>query len=57
MKGDHHMILRVIAKCMVPLILIYGFYEYPSFAIKLAANIPHLALGGVALAAALFGRR
>lgn len=26
MKGDHHMILRVIAKCMVPLILIYGFY-------------------------------
>ena len=38
-------------------ILIYGFYEYPSFLIKLAANIPHLALGGVALAAAWFGRR
>jgi len=38
-------------------ILIYGFYEYPSFAIKLAANIPHLALGGVAFAAALFGRK
>lgn len=26
MKGDHHMILRVIAKCLIPLILIYGFY-------------------------------
>jgi hypothetical protein len=38
-------------------ILIYGFYEYPSFAIKLAANIPHLVLGGVAFAAALFGRK
>lgn len=30
-------------------IFIYGFYEYPSFLIKLAANIPHLALGGFAL--------
>ena len=38
-------------------ILIYGFYEYPSFLIKLAANVPHLALGGVALAAAYFGRK
>ena len=38
-------------------ILIYGFYEYPNFLIKLAANIPHLALGGVALAAAYFGRK
>lgn len=28
MKGDHHMILRVIAKCMLPLILIYGFYVH-----------------------------
>ena len=37
-------------------ILIYGFYEYPSFLIKLAANIPHLALGSVALVAAYFGR-
>ncbi len=26
MKGDHHMILRVIAKCLIPLIVIYGFY-------------------------------
>lgn len=38
-------------------ILIYGFYEYPSFLIKLAANIPHLLLGGFALAAAMFGRK
>ena len=38
-------------------ILIYGFYEYPSFLIKLAANIPHLVLGGVAVVAALFGRK
>jgi hypothetical protein len=38
-------------------ILIYGFYEYPSFLIKLAANIPHLALGGVAIAAAYLGRK
>lgn len=30
-------------------IFIYGFYAYPSFLIKLAANIPHLALGGVAV--------
>ncbi len=30
-------------------IFIYGFYEYPSFLIKLAANIPHLALGGFAV--------
>lgn len=26
MKSDHHMILRVIAKCFIPLIFIYGFY-------------------------------
>lgn len=26
MKGDHHMILRVIAKCFIPLILIYALY-------------------------------
>ncbi len=26
MKSDHHMILRVIGKCLIPLILIYGFY-------------------------------
>lgn len=38
-------------------ILIYGFYEYPRFLIKLAANIPHLALGGVAIAAAYLGRK
>jgi hypothetical protein len=38
-------------------ILIYGFYEYPSFLIKLAANIPHLFLGGFALTAAIFGRK
>ena len=38
-------------------ILIYGFYEYPSFLIKLAANIPHLFLGSVAIAAAFFGRK
>lgn len=38
-------------------ILIYGFYEYPSFLIKLAANIPHLALGGIALAASFLGRK
>ncbi|WP_394197801.1 hypothetical protein [Litoreibacter albidus] len=38
-------------------ILIYGFYEYPSFLIKLAANIPHLFLGGFALACAYFGRK
>ncbi len=30
-------------------IFVYGFYEYPSFLIKLAANIPHLALGGFAV--------
>lgn len=30
-------------------IFIYGFYEYPSFLIKLAANIPHLTLGGFAV--------
>ncbi|PTX58074.1 hypothetical protein C8N43_2750 [Litoreibacter ponti] len=33
-------------------IVFYGFYEYPSFLIKLAANIPHLGLGGLALFAA-----
>lgn len=38
-------------------ILIYGFYEYPSFLIKLTANTPHLALGGFAvLAARIWGR-
>lgn len=26
MKGDHHMILRVVAKCLLPLILMYAFY-------------------------------
>lgn len=26
MKTDHHVILRVIAKCFIPLIVIYGFY-------------------------------
>jgi multicomponent Na+:H+ antiporter subunit B len=25
MKSDHHMILRVVAKCLIPLILIYAF--------------------------------
>lgn len=30
-------------------IFVYGFYEYPSFLIKLAANIPHLFLGGFAV--------
>ncbi|WP_298259104.1 hypothetical protein [uncultured Litoreibacter sp.] len=38
-------------------ILIYGFYEYSSFAIKLAANIPHLFLGGFALVATYLGRK
>lgn len=33
-------------------IVFYGFYEYPSFLIKLAANIPHLGLGGIALISA-----
>lgn len=28
MKSDHHVILRVIAKCFIPLILIYGFYVH-----------------------------
>lgn len=28
MKSDHHMILRVIGKCLIPLILIYGFYVH-----------------------------
>ena len=38
-------------------IFVYGFYEYPSFLIKLAANIPHLALGGFAvLSAKVFDR-
>ncbi len=38
-------------------IFVYGFYEYPSFLIKLAANTPHLALGGFAvLSAKLFDR-
>ncbi|MFN4184386.1 MAG: Na(+)/H(+) antiporter subunit B [Hyphomonas sp.] len=26
MKSDHHVILRVIGKCFIPLIVIYGFY-------------------------------
>ena len=30
-------------------IFIYGPFEYPSFVIKLAANAPHLTLGGFAL--------
>jgi hypothetical protein len=30
-------------------IVFYGFFEYPSFAIKFAANLPHLFLGGFAL--------
>jgi hypothetical protein len=33
-------------------IFVYGFYEYPSFLIKLAANTPHIALGGFAVFAA-----
>jgi hypothetical protein len=33
-------------------IFIYGFYEYPNFAIKLAANTPHLLLSGFAVLAA-----
>lgn len=38
-------------------IFVYGFFEYPSFLIKLAANIPHLALGGFAfLSAKVFDR-
>ena len=38
-------------------IIFYGFYEYPSFLIKLAANVPHLTLGGFAfLSAKLFDR-
>jgi len=32
-------------------IVFYGFYEYPSFLIILAANTPHLGLGGIALIA------
>jgi len=28
MKTDHHVILRVIAKCFIPLIVIYGFYVH-----------------------------
>lgn len=34
-------------------IFIYGFYEYPSFLIKIAANMPHIVLGGIALASGL----
>lgn len=30
-------------------IFIYGWYAYPSFGIKLAANIPHIFLGGFAV--------
>lgn len=30
-------------------IFVYGWYEYPSFLIKLAANIPHIFLGGFAV--------
>lgn len=35
-------------------IFVYGFYEYPSFLIKLAANMPHISLGGFAVLAAWF---
>ncbi|MEM6596393.1 MAG: hypothetical protein AAF672_16515 [Pseudomonadota bacterium] len=35
-------------------IFVYGFYEYPSFLIKLAANMPHISLGGFAVIAARF---
>jgi hypothetical protein len=38
-------------------IFIYGYYAYPNFLIKLAANIPHLALGGFAvLAVKIWGK-
>lgn len=37
-------------------IVFYGFFEYPSFLIKVAANTPHLGLGGVALISAWGGR-
>ena len=38
-------------------IFVYGFYEYPSFLIKLAANMPHISLGAFAvIAAGLFDR-
>ncbi|MDA8746586.1 hypothetical protein N9M66_00055 [Litoreibacter sp.] len=30
-------------------IFVYGWYEYPSFLVKLAANIPHIFLGGFAV--------
>ena len=33
-------------------IFIYGIYEYPSFLIKFAANLPHILLGGFAIFAA-----
>ena len=26
MKGDHHVILRVVAKALIPVIALYGFY-------------------------------
>ncbi|MEM6556020.1 MAG: Na(+)/H(+) antiporter subunit B [Pseudomonadota bacterium] len=26
MKGDHHVILRVVAKALIPIIALYGFY-------------------------------
>lgn len=38
-------------------IFIYGWYDYPSVLIKLAANLPHLLLGGIAvLSASIFSR-
>lgn len=30
-------------------IIIYGFYDYPNFFIKMAANAPHFLLGGFAV--------
>ncbi|MEO0607649.1 MAG: Na(+)/H(+) antiporter subunit B [Pseudomonadota bacterium] len=28
MKGDHHVILRVVAKALIPVIALYGFYVH-----------------------------
>jgi multicomponent Na+:H+ antiporter subunit B len=28
MKGDHHVILRVVAKVLIPIIALYGFYVH-----------------------------
>lgn len=39
-------------------IFVYGWYEYPSFLIKLAANTPHIFLGGFAVFSAwMFERK